>query len=182
MLVLADRTLFAVHDSVAKLPGSMAARQEIVKTTLEYLEHLESESGLNDEIRIALAAAYYKVSLIQGNVYGPSMQDFAGAEASLLKGKSIILPLYVRKSGDPKVMIRWIQIQSGLADLAYHAGKDQEAIQLYLALLPVAHRLAQTSPGDRDAERQEPEIEESLALAYFKEHRGRRVWSMPSRE
>ena len=45
----------------------MAARQEIVKTTLEYLEHLESESGLNDEMRIALTAAYYKVSLIQGN-------------------------------------------------------------------------------------------------------------------
>ncbi len=169
MLVLADRTLFDVHDSVAKLPGSMAARQEIVKTTLEYLEHLESESGLNDEMRIALAAAYYKVSRLQANFSGPSMQDFAGAEASLLKGKSIILPLYVRKSGDPKVMIRWIQIQSGLADLAYQTGKDQEAIQLYVELLPVAHRLAQTSPGDRDAERQEPEIEESLALAYFKE-------------
>jgi tetratricopeptide (TPR) repeat protein len=168
MLGLADRTLFDVHDAVAKLPGSMAARQEIVKTTLEYLEHLEGESGLNDEMRIALAAAYYKVSLIQGNVYGPSMQDFTGAEASLLKGKSIILPLYVRKSGDPKVMIRWIQIQSRLADLAYQDGKNQDAINIDLALLPVAHRLAQTSPGDRDAETQEAEIEHSVALAYLR--------------
>ncbi len=168
MLELAGRTLFDVHDAVAKLPGSMAARQEIVKTTLEYLEHLEKQVGLNDEMRIALAAAYYKVSLIQGNFSGPSLQDFPAAEASLEKGKAIILPVYTRKGGDPAVMLRWIEIQSGLADLAYHAGQDQEAIQIDLALLPVAHRLAQALPDDPVAAKQESSTEQSLAIAYIR--------------
>jgi eukaryotic-like serine/threonine-protein kinase len=168
MLELAGRTLFDVHDAVAKLPGSMAARKEIVKTTLEYLEHLESESGLNDEMRIALAAAYYKVSLIQGNFGGPSLQDFPAAQISLEKGKAILLPLYLRKSGDPAVMLRWIEIESGLADLDYHAGNDREAIQRNLALLPVAHRLAQALPNDPVAARQESAIEQALAITYLR--------------
>jgi tetratricopeptide (TPR) repeat protein len=168
MLELAGRTLFDVHDAVAKLPGSIAARKEIVKTTLDYLERLQKESGFNDEMRIALAAAYYKVSLIQGNPFGPSLQDFAGAEASLLKGRDVIAPLYDRRSNDPDVMMRWLEIETGLADLTYQADKYEEAIKTDLDLLPIARRLALASPGDPIAARQEATIENSLALAYLR--------------
>ena len=183
MLALANRTLFDVHDAVAKLPGSMAARKQIVKTTLDYLERLRKETGLDDDMRLALASAYFKISLIQGTFGAASQQDYAGAEASLMKGEEVLLPLYQKNSSEPKVMTRWIQIQEALADLDYQAGKDPDAIKIDLALLPIAHRLAQASPGDRAAERQESEIEGRLANSYHRmpgphglEHAERGVW------
>jgi len=164
---LADSTLFDAHDAISKLPGSMAARKSIVDTTLKYLEHLREQTGLSDQMRIALAAAYYKVSLIQGSTSGPSMQDFAAAEASLQKGKSIILPLYQKKSSDSAVLMRWIEIQSGLADLAYQAGRQQEAISIETELLPVTHKRAQIKPCSPACELQEPVIENDLGKKYL---------------
>ena len=134
-------------------------------------------------MRLALASAYFKVSLIQGTFGAASQQDYAGAEASLMKGEEVLLPLYQKNSSEPKVMTRWIQIQEALADLDYQAGKDPDAIKIDLALLPIAHRLAQASPGDRAAERQESEIEGRLANSYHRmpgphglEHAERGVW------
>jgi len=167
MFELAERTLFGVHDSVAKLPGSMAARKEIVATTLEYLQDLETQNGMTDDMRIALAAAYYKVSLFQGNPSGASMQDFAAAEVSLKKGQSIILPLYKRKGNDPGVILRWIEIQSGLADLAYQSGRQREAIEIESALIPVAHRLGQVKECGLVCETQESAIENDVAKKYI---------------
>ena len=113
----------------------MAARQTIVKTTLAYLEHLQNENGLNDKMRLALAAGYYKISLIQWNFAGPSLQDFAGAQSSLLKLDVVLRPLFFRKNSDPVVLLSWIEIESQLADLDYRNGKEQEAIGINLALL-----------------------------------------------
>jgi len=76
ILQLANRTLFDVHDAIETLPGSMAARRTIVKTTLDYLEGLQREAGMDDQMREALCAAYYKIAMIQGNPQGAGLQDF----------------------------------------------------------------------------------------------------------
>jgi hypothetical protein len=82
LIDLANAALFDVHDDIESLPGATAARQKLVKTTLEYLEHLEQEAGGDPRIHTALSAAYYKVGMIQGDTYSPSLQDFDGARAS----------------------------------------------------------------------------------------------------
>jgi len=171
ILQLAQNSLFSVHDSVAKLPGSMSARQQIVKTALKFLERLETESGLTDEMRLTLAGAYFKVSQLQGNKRGPSLEDFAGAEVSLNKAKEVLLPLYQRKNSDPAVMLRWVEIQHMFAELAQQAGRDQDSINIYMELLPVAHRLAQSLRGNFEAESQEPDIEGDLAQQTLRDSR-----------
>jgi hypothetical protein len=139
---LAGRTLFDAHSAIASLPGSIPARKQIVETTLSYLESMASHIGENDEMRETLTEAYYKVSLIQGDPHGASLQDNAGAEESLHKAEAILLPAYHRHPNDPGLMLRWIEVQSGLADVANHSGKLSEGVHIYLELLLVAHRMA----------------------------------------
>jgi serine/threonine protein kinase len=162
---LANRTLFDVHDSVAKLTGSIDTRKQIVQTTLEYLEHLQKETGLDDRMRLALAGAYYKISIIQGSYYYPSLQDFPGAEASLNTAASIIEPLYERDPSNPKVALRYLDIHVELANNMQEAGKP-EAIAYYNKLLPIAQRLAKTHPDDIDCEKEESDVENQLGEAY----------------
>ncbi len=61
MIDLANASLFGVHEEVAKLPGSVAARKKIVETTLEFLERLEQENGLDDRMRMTLSRGLRQV-------------------------------------------------------------------------------------------------------------------------
>jgi serine/threonine protein kinase/tetratricopeptide (TPR) repeat protein len=165
ILQLADRTLFDVHDAIAPLPGSLPARRKIAETTLDYLKTMENNVGTNDEMREALTAAYFKVSLIQGNPHGASLQDSASAEQSLLKAQALLLPAYHRHPNDAGLMMRLIEVRSSLSDLIYRSGRTQEAIQIYVDLLPVAHRLSLIkSCIALNCETQESVMENSLAV------------------
>ena len=161
IMELAGRTLFDAHSAIASLPGSIPARKKIVETTLSYLESMAGHIGENDEMREALTEAYYKVWLIQGDPHGASLQDNAGAEESLHKAEAILLPAYHRHPNDPGLMLRWLEIQSGLADLVYRSGKLREGVRIYLDLLPVTRRLARTCNA-LPCETQEPAIETAL--------------------
>jgi eukaryotic-like serine/threonine-protein kinase len=159
---LADRTLFDVHEAIAPLPGSLPARRKIVETTLAYLQSMEKNVGTNQDLREALTEAYYKVSMIQGDTHGASLQDSASAEKSLLKAQEILLPAYRLKPNDPGLMLRWIEVRSGLADLMYVSNRTKEAIQIYIDLLPIAHRVSLTPNSPIIVEAQEEAVENSL--------------------
>ncbi|HEY5329722.1 MAG TPA: serine/threonine-protein kinase [Acidobacteriaceae bacterium] len=159
---LADRTLFDVHEAIAPLPGSLPARRKIVETTLQYLQSMEKNVGANQDLREALTAAYYKVALIQGDPHGASLQDAASAEKSLLKAQEILLPAYRLKPNDPNLMLRWIEVRSGLADLMYRSDRANQAVQIYIDLIPVAHRVSLTPGSAITVQAQEEAVENAL--------------------
>jgi hypothetical protein len=152
---LANRTLFDVDTAVQSLPGALAARQLIVKTTLDYLERLEKDASGDRRIRLVLSAAYYKIGLIQGSTYAPSLHDFVGARVSLSKAETLLAPIYTAAPSDPDLMLRWIQIQDGLADILFRLDKIKASAETYRALLHTAHRLGELRPADVIAAKQE---------------------------
>jgi tetratricopeptide (TPR) repeat protein len=160
---MAEHTLFDVNDSIAKLPGSVVVRRDVVKTMLDYLENLEHEVGLDNAMREALSAAYYKIALIQGDAQSASMQDSQTAKASLLKAQILLLPAYKNKPNDPAIMLRLIEVRSSLADLQYRSGGRKAGIEEHIALLPVAHRLASHVPCTLNCRMQESILENELA-------------------
>jgi serine/threonine protein kinase/tetratricopeptide (TPR) repeat protein len=169
ILQLANTTLFQVHDAIAKLPGSIAARRTLVKATLEYLESLQREVGLDDEMREALCVAYYKIALIQGDAQGASGQDFQAAETNLLKAQTLLMPAYNRRPNSPDMMLRLIEVRATLADLMYRSGRREQALQEWLNLIPVAHRLSLVPDCPLECQTQEAVIENDLTyelLAY----------------
>ena len=182
LLELANRSLFDIHDSIKTLSGAMPARRSIVKSTLDYLQVLEQDGSMDSRLRLVLSAAYYRLAGIQGDTFGPSLNDFAGARASLLRAESIIRPLYMQDKNAPDIMFRWIEIQSSLAENTHLTGARSAAEAAYLAILPVAHRLSQVRPTDRDAVSLEAHIEGRLvaivdadALAAGRLHADRQV-------
>ena len=174
LLDLADRTLFEIHDAIATLPGAVKARQRVVRTTLEYLQGLEKTHGLDDRMRLLLSSAYLKIGAAQGDPVGPSLQDSEGALRSYRKAEAMLAPLDSRRPDDPTVMLRWLQIERGLADLTNRNGHPREAAQAYSALLPAAHRLGQLGPSNVEWARQEAETLHGLsyALRHFDDMRG----------
>jgi serine/threonine protein kinase len=174
LLDLADRTLFEIHDAIAALPGAVEARQRVVRTTLEYLHGLEKTHGLDDRMRLLLSSAYLKIGAAQGDPMGPSLQDSEGAMRSYRKAEAMLAPLYGRRSDDPAVMLRWLQIERGLADLIGRNGHPREAARAFVALLPAAHRLGQLRPSNLDSARQEADTLASLswALRHSSDFRG----------
>jgi len=163
LLDLANRTLFDIHNAIAPLPGALAARRAIVKTTLDYLERLEQEGGADERIRRGLSDAYYRVGEIQGDIYGPSLEDFEGAGRSWKKAEALLTPLYRARSDDPGLMLRWLKIKRGQADLIDSTGQRDRATAAFESLLPVAHRLGEMRPWDEEAAKQEAEIDGRLA-------------------
>jgi tetratricopeptide (TPR) repeat protein len=152
---LANRTLFDVDTAVQSLPGALAARQLIVKTTLDYLERLEKDASGDQRIRLVLSAGYYKIGLIQGSTYAPSLHDFVGARASFRKAEALLAPLYQTAPNDPDLMLRWIQIEDGLADTLFRLDNTKASAETYRALFPAAHRLGALRPADVIAAKQE---------------------------
>lgn len=162
ILTLVNHTMFDVHDAIAKLPGSVAARRTLVKTTLEYLESLQNEVGLDDGMREALCVAYYKIALIQGDAQGASLQDFKGAEANLLKAQTLLMPAYNRSPNSPTMMLRLIEVRATLADLMYRSGRREQAVQQYIDLIPVARRLSLAPDCPLECRTQESTIENAV--------------------
>jgi tetratricopeptide (TPR) repeat protein len=169
LIDLANRSLFDVHTAVESLPGAVGARRMIVKTTLDYLERLEKDAGADNRIRLALSAAYYKIGLIQGSTASPGLQDFAGAHLSLAKAEALLAPLYGTRPADPVLIMRWIETQSGLADVQFREGHAPTAVALYRKVLPVARRLGLMLPNDVQAAKQEGAIHLRLAQTLFRQ-------------
>ena len=82
---LANSLLFEVHDAIADLTGSTAARSLLVTRALQYLDELAHESSGDRSLAAELASAYRRVGDIQGGYGGQNEGDMAGALASYRK-------------------------------------------------------------------------------------------------
>ncbi len=80
---LSNALLFDIYGTVESLPGSLPAREALVKKALEYLGTLAKESAEDPGLSRDLASAYQKVGEIQGDPFFANLGDTAGCLASL---------------------------------------------------------------------------------------------------
>jgi tetratricopeptide (TPR) repeat protein len=86
---LAGSFLFEFHDGIKDLPGSMAARELVVKRALEYLGRLSREPDQDVDLRRELAEAYFRIADIQGHPFSASLGRSADALVSYRKARDI---------------------------------------------------------------------------------------------
>lgn len=101
---LANSFLFEFHDEVAKLSGSMTARELVVRKALEYLDSLASESAGDLELQRELAKAYQRVGDVQGLAGEANLGDTAGALKSYQKAGEILEDVLRRAPGKDSKM------------------------------------------------------------------------------
>jgi hypothetical protein len=75
---LANKLLFDIHDEIARVPKSTAARELLVKTSLEYLDGL-SNASTDVALQTELAQAWKKVGDIQSADMVANKRDAQGA-------------------------------------------------------------------------------------------------------
>jgi tetratricopeptide (TPR) repeat protein len=100
---------------------------------------------------------------VQGDTGRPSLGDYDGARLSYQKAEGLLAPLIERKPNDPNVIIRWLEVESGLAKLLCAHFERQQGLDKYTAILPLARRLARLLPADPNAVRQEGAVEGNIS-------------------
>jgi tetratricopeptide (TPR) repeat protein len=86
---LAGKFLLEFHDSIAKLPGSTAARKMVVETGIQYYDTLIKEAHGNRDLLEEIARGYDRLGDVQGNPYYANLGDSKGAAASYRKALAI---------------------------------------------------------------------------------------------
>ncbi len=150
---LANSLLFDLHDAIARLPGSTAARQLLVERALVYLDRLGSDAGGDVAFQRELAAAYRRVGDVQGNPYRANLGEPAAALASYRRALAILEassghgdePAHRRGLAETYEGIGDVQVITG--DVAGGLVSQRRALALRLRLV----QSAASTPADRGA-------------------------------
>ncbi len=117
---LAGSVLGELHDAVVRLPGSLAARELLVRRGTEYLEALRPDAAHDVALRREVAHGYRRLAQLQGEGGFPNLGDQAAARRSLEQAAALFESLPEPLDIDTGV---------GLAEtyLSLHRGADDKA-------------------------------------------------------
>jgi tetratricopeptide (TPR) repeat protein/predicted Ser/Thr protein kinase len=165
MLALANHSLFDVHAQIERLPGATEARQQIVKTTLQYLEELAKDAGNDERLRMAVAAGYLRLGQVQGDPYGASLRDYPAALKSYRAAENLLAPLVRAHPNDADALMAWVDVKRGMGMVLESSGNGAEGVTCMESALGEAATLARLRPNDFEAVRRESLLYDSLTEA-----------------
>lgn len=87
---LVNEFIFSFDSELAKLSGSLEARQMLVQTGLSYLDRLATEATDDAGLMYEIAAGYSKLGDVQGAPTIPNLGDHEGSLASYEKARDMI--------------------------------------------------------------------------------------------
>jgi tetratricopeptide (TPR) repeat protein len=114
-LTMANASLFDVHDSLAKMPGSTQVRALIIQRTVKVLSELARSGSTDPALRTELAAAYEKLSDIQDREGPGNLGSSIAAESSATQALQLRKSLAAADPGNPT---RTAAVAADLARLA----------------------------------------------------------------
>lgn len=116
---LAGKFLLEFHDSIAKLPGSIAARKMVVETGLQYYDTLVKEAHGNRDLLEEIARGYDRLGDVQGGQYQSNLGNSAAAIASYEKALAVRAkisdpsPEFLRDRMDGNVRLAQVLVLKG---------------------------------------------------------------------
>lgn len=149
---LARAVVFELHDAIAPLPGSTAARELLVRRALVYLDNLATESRDNTPLELELAGAYLKIGDVQGLPYRSNLGQTAGALVSYRKALRIAGEVAAREPEN-------VQVRTLLADAHDRAGMVEQRLMKWA----VANEEHETARAIRESLPRTPQRDLALA-------------------
>jgi len=144
---LANSFLFEFHDQIEPLPGSIEAREMVVRTALSYLNQLSTEASGDVSLERDIANAYQRVGDVQGNPYASNLGRSSDALASYQKAVEIKTRLLDR-SQDP---LRFIGLSESIlrcGDVQLVLGQTREAQISFETALNILDRVPRASASE----------------------------------
>jgi len=149
---LANSLLTEIHDSVATVPGTTAARRLIAQRSLDYLDSLAREAGTDPVLLGELADAYVKVGDVQGQSYNANLGDTEGALASYRKALAIREKFAALAPGDAANLLKLVRCHNKVGEMAAKMGDRSSASTNYKEALTLNKRLVAKDPSNSEYE------------------------------
>jgi non-specific serine/threonine protein kinase/serine/threonine-protein kinase len=148
---LAHSVIFELHDSIAKLPGSTAARELPVRRALEYLENLSREASHDPGLAREVALGYEKIGDVEGNLGDSNLGRVSAAVESYSKAEGILAGLVQASPGDPALRRDYLRVARELASLYGDLGKYDPGMRLVNQSIALAESAERANPSDMTA-------------------------------
>ena len=148
---LANAFILDVNREIENVPGTLKARQMLVKTSLEYLDALAQEAGDDALLLAELAAGYRDIANIQGQFGGANTGDVPAALANYEKSRRLFVAAGAARPDDPKILRPHFNLAYMLAR-AYAVTGDARWQAEIAGTVALAQRLA-ALPGALPADR-----------------------------
>ncbi|MCC7124950.1 MAG: protein kinase [Acidobacteria bacterium] len=126
---LANAFIFEVHDAIANLPGSTAARELLVRRALSYVDSLAAESTADTQLQLELASAYERIGDVQGNPTNANLGDIPAARASYEKALAVAGRVAAADNSSAVRRLR-ARLMQRTADLLAFSGQTPEAVTM----------------------------------------------------
>jgi len=173
---LANTFMFEVHSEIENLPGSLKAREMLVKTALQYLDSLAGEAANDAALALELAVAYRKIGDIQGQPGGANTGNLLAARANYEKAKRLFVALDLLRPNDAEVLREHERLSFALAR-SYALIADLRWQAEIATTASLARRVA-SLPGATTADR----AREAVVMAEQADLKSRRLGRSPDVE
>jgi hypothetical protein len=147
---IAHAVLYDLHDAIRDLPGSLKAREIVVKTALQYLDGLAGEAAGDADLQAELAEAYERVGDVQGSA-SPNQSglgQMAQATVSYGKARKIADELAERHPESIRANLVRMASRESLGDIAALYGDIEASLKWYRDGEEIGEAMAQRNPHD----------------------------------
>lgn len=91
---VASALLFRVYDAVAKVSGSTAAKAELARTGLAYLEALATSRDAPHDVQVEAGRGFVRLAEVTGGGQAGQLGRYADANALLARADALLTPLH----------------------------------------------------------------------------------------
>jgi eukaryotic-like serine/threonine-protein kinase len=148
---LANSLVFELHDAIALLPGATAARELLVRRSLDYMDRLYQEAGDDTELQRELAEAYLRLGRVQGDPNHPNLGDLTGARHSLNRALALARALSDRDPADLQARETLAVVQEKVGDVEAWSGDVAGGVEYTSAAVANRRYVADARPHDVEA-------------------------------
>lgn len=161
---LARYIMFELQTEIQKLPGSTPIKADMVKHSLDYLDRVAAEKSNDESLRVDTAEGYSELADVLGNPLRPNLGQAEQARATYQKAIQLLQPVVARNPQDERARraLAHAQLMLGMSLVFYR--KWDEGSKLVDTAERALVAMANSSPGDIEADRQASMAAESMAV------------------
>ena len=126
---LANTVLFELHDAVVALPGSIKAREVLLRRATEYLDALRQESAGDPDLSRELAHGYRRLAQVQGHDGMPNLGDRQSAARGYREAAALLESIGGPTPADPRDRIWLAHIYVRLRDYENDPDRKRALLQ-----------------------------------------------------
>lgn len=145
---VANSLVFEMHDAIANLPGSRAPRELLLSRAAEMLDGLAKDTSNDPGLDLELAAAFSRLSEVQGHPMGDSRGDIKAALESMRKAVRLDQAAVSADSRNLRAQSALGVSHQNLSIILSYAGNAREAENAIEQAIRIHESVLIKTPGD----------------------------------